>query len=90
MAVSRGHPDEGVAAVCMDTRAAHCLSLWPIDDDATRRWMRELYEARFVRGLGAAQAVRAASIAELHRRRTAGLSTHPFYWGAFIATGEWR
>jgi len=66
------------------------MSLWPVDDEATRWWMKALYEGRFVRGLGTAEAMRQASLAVLAERRGKGASTHPFYWGAFVAVGDWR
>jgi len=66
------------------------MSLWPVDDQATRTWMRTLYREHLTNGRGAAESVRAASIATLARRRAAGLSTHPFYWAGFIAAGDWR
>jgi CHAT domain-containing protein/tetratricopeptide (TPR) repeat protein len=65
------------------------MSLWNIGDDATRSWMRPLYEAR-LDGKGAGDAVRAASQAVLKSLRRDGRSTHPFYWGAFVAAGDWR
>jgi CHAT domain-containing protein len=34
--------------------------------------------------------VREASLAVLHARRARGQSTHPFYWAAFVAAGDWR
>jgi CHAT domain-containing protein/tetratricopeptide (TPR) repeat protein len=66
------------------------MSLWPVDDEDTRRWMTGLYERRFARGIGTMEALRESTLDELRRRRRAGLSTHPFYWGGFIAAGEWR
>ena len=57
---------------------------------ATRRWMQALYDARLTRHLDTADSVRAASIAILTQRRAAHLSTHPFYWAAFVAAGDWR
>jgi CHAT domain-containing protein len=66
------------------------MSLWSVDDQATRRWMQALYEARLTRGLDTAESVRAASLAILKQRRAARLSTHPFYWAAFVAAGDWR
>ena len=49
------------------------MSLWPVDDEATREWMKALYEARLVRGLGTAEAVRYASLTVLHDLRAQGL-----------------
>jgi CHAT domain-containing protein len=66
------------------------MSLWPVEDEDTRRWMTGVYERRFARGAGTMEAVREASLEQLRRRRQAGLSTHPFYWGGFIAAGDWR
>jgi CHAT domain-containing protein len=66
------------------------MSLWSVDDQATRTWMRALYEGRFQRKLSTAAAVHAASLSLLRERRAKGQSTHPFYWAAFIAAGDWR
>jgi len=66
------------------------MSLWSVDDQATRSWMTTLYQGRQMKNLSTADAVRSASLAALHQRRAAGLSTHPFYWGAFVATGDWH
>jgi len=66
------------------------MSLWSVEDEATREWMKALYEARLEKGLDTAESVREASLSVLRRRREAGESTHPFYWGAFVAAGDWR
>ena len=66
------------------------MSLWSVDDQATRAWMRALYEGRFQRSLSTADAVHQASLSVLRDRRAKGLSTHPFYWAAFVAAGDWR
>ena len=66
------------------------MSLWPVDDEATRAWMQGLYSARLIDGADTATAVRAAGNSVLEARRDAGESTHPFYWAAFVAAGDWR
>ena len=66
------------------------MSLWPVEDDAAQAWMEFLYRARLERGMDTAEAVRWASLEVLRERRARGLSTHPFYWGAFLAAGDWR
>jgi len=66
------------------------MSLWPVEDQATREWMKALYRARLRDGKSTAEAVREASLEILERRRRKGRSTHPFAWGAFIASGDWR
>jgi len=64
-------------------------SLWKVDDESTREWMRHLYEAR-LEGKSTAESVRHASLAILRARRAAGRSSDPFFWGAFAAAGDWR
>src|SRR5206468_2439199 len=61
---------------------AHTLvmSLWPVDDKATRHWMEHLYDDHLRRGLDTAEAVRSAMQSVLADRRRKGLDTHPFYW----------
>jgi len=66
------------------------MSLWPVEDKATLAWMESLYRARLQKGMTTAESVQYASLELLRDRRDAGLSTHPFYWGAFIAAGDWR
>ena len=66
------------------------MSLWTVEDQATRQWMAALYENRLVRKLGTAEAVREASVTMVRQRRAKGLSTHPLYWAAFVASGDWR
>jgi CHAT domain-containing protein len=66
------------------------MSLWSVDDEATRSWMKALYEGRLEKHLDTAEAVRQAGLTVLNRRRKAGQSTHPFYWAAFVAAGDWR
>jgi CHAT domain-containing protein len=34
--------------------------------------------------------VRQADLDLLAAQRAAGHSAHPFFWGGFIATGDWR
>jgi CHAT domain-containing protein len=66
------------------------MSLWPVSDEATRQWMRALYESRLGRGLATAEAVHEANLSVLRDRREKGRSTHPFYWAGFVAEGDWR
>jgi CHAT domain-containing protein len=66
------------------------MSLWSVDDQATRAWMRALYDARLRRGLSTVDAVHAASVSVLTDRRAKGQSTLPFYWAAFVAAGDWK
>lgn len=66
------------------------MSLWPVDDRATRAWMEALYSARLEDDASTVEAVRHATRAVLEGRRKAGSDTHPFTWGAFVAAGDWR
>ncbi len=66
------------------------MSLWAVDDAATREWMAQLYAARGPRRLDTAQAARAACRAVLRERRLRGQDAHPFHWAAFVAAGDWR
>jgi len=66
------------------------MSLWSVEDQGTRTWMRALYRERFQKGSSTADAVRNASVQVLQARRARGESTHPFYWAAFVAAGDWR
>jgi len=66
------------------------ISLWPVEDEATRQWMATLYREHFLNGKDTGESVRAASMQILRQRRAKHQTTHPFYWGAFIAAGDWR
>jgi CHAT domain-containing protein len=65
-------------------------SLWPVDDTATAQWMQALYTARIERGMDTATSVAQAQREVLAARRARGESTHPYYWAAFVASGDWR
>jgi CHAT domain-containing protein/tetratricopeptide (TPR) repeat protein len=66
------------------------MSLWSVEDETTRQWMGTLYREHFLNGKDTGESVRAASLRILRQRRAKHQSTHPFYWGAFIAAGDWR
>jgi CHAT domain-containing protein/Tfp pilus assembly protein PilF len=66
------------------------MSLWSVEDSSAREWMTRLYEGRLKRRLDTAEAVREATLSVLEERRAQALSTHPFYWAAFVAAGDWR
>jgi len=62
-------------------------SLWEVEDDSTRAWMRHLYQQRLA-GASTAEAVRNASRAMLKGVRESGLPAHPYYWAGFVAVGD--
>lgn len=66
------------------------MTLWPVDDETTRRFMRALYRQRFAHRDLTAQAAWTAARTLLAERRAAGQSTHPWYWAGFVAAGDWR
>jgi CHAT domain-containing protein/Tfp pilus assembly protein PilF len=66
------------------------MSLWAVDDDATREWMDMLYQGRVTNRLDTAEAVAGASLQVLRERRAQARSTSPFYWAGFVAAGDWR
>ena len=65
-------------------------SLWPVEDEAARKWMRSLYQSLFSKGHGTAESVREASLEVLRELRKKNKSTHPFYWAGFVASGDWK
>jgi CHAT domain-containing protein len=66
------------------------MSLWSVDDEAARQWMEALYRARLVEGKDTSECARAAGLALLKERRKKSLTTHPFFWGAFVTAGDWK
>jgi CHAT domain-containing protein len=52
--------------------------------------MRALYQSRLQQHLTTVESVRAASLTILRDRRARKQDTHPFYWAAFVAAGDWR
>ncbi len=66
------------------------VSLWAVDDAATRSWMTRLYSARLLERRDTAESVREACRGLLREQRAAGRDTHPFHWAAFVASGDWR
>jgi CHAT domain-containing protein len=88
------HAGEGVVGLRRAFQVAGAgtliTSLWSVDDQSTREWMKALYDARLRRNLDTAECVGRASVDVLQSRRARGLGTHPLYWAAFVAAGEWR
>ena len=65
------------------------MSLWDVGDQTTRDWMRRLYVSR-LRSRPTVEAMRDAMLSIVQDRRAAGVTTHPSFWGAFVAAGDWR
>jgi CHAT domain-containing protein/tetratricopeptide (TPR) repeat protein len=63
------------------------MSLWPVEDQVARQWMRGFYQARLTPGVSTAEATTRASKAMLTERRRLGLSTRPSTWAPFVSVG---
>ena len=61
------------------------MSLWPVSDRVTRQIMTAYYTG-LKNGLGRGDALRQAQLATLGDPAR----SHPFYWAAFIQSGEWK
>jgi CHAT domain-containing protein len=61
------------------------MSLWPVSDTATRDLMIEYYNL-LLSGEGRGEALRKVQLQMLKSPARA----HPFYWAAFIQSGDWR
>jgi len=59
------------------------MSLWQVDDEATRDLMTAYYK-RLKKGEGRSEALRTVQRKMLKKKGTA----HPFYWAAFIPSGD--
>jgi CHAT domain-containing protein len=66
------------------------MTLWPVEDEMTRRYVRELYRQHLQYHRSAADAAWIAAHRMLAERRTAGQSTHPWYWAGFVGSGGWE
>ena len=88
------HDGEGVLGLQRAFREAGArsviMTLWPVDDDAARRFMHELYAERLRRHASTADSVWNSARAMLLERRAAGKSTHPWYWAGFVGAGGWE
>jgi CHAT domain-containing protein/Flp pilus assembly protein TadD len=61
------------------------MSLWSVDDRATRDLMVGYYR-ELLSGAGRAEAMRRVQLKMLRSPKT----RHPAYWAAFIVSGDWR
>ncbi|MFM7324504.1 MAG: CHAT domain-containing protein, partial [Nodosilinea sp.] len=61
------------------------ISLWKVDDTATQAWMVDYY-TRLLSGTPRDLALRQTQQAFLNRDQY----RHPYYWAAFIGSGDWR
>lgn len=62
------------------------MSLWQVSDYGTQSLMARYY-ANLVQGMGRSEALRAV---QLEMIQSGGQYSHPYYWAAFILTGNWQ
>jgi CHAT domain-containing protein/Tfp pilus assembly protein PilF len=60
------------------------MTLWPVTDEGARDMMIDYYKA-LQRGEGRSEGLRQVQLRMLHSKDR----RHPFYWAAFIQSGEW-
>jgi CHAT domain-containing protein len=88
------HDGEGVLGLQRAFRVAGArsviMTLWPVDDEVTRRFMHQLYTQRLEFHATTADAVWISSRTLLEQRRAQGKSTHPWYWAGFVGSGSWE
>lgn len=83
---SRGEGVYGLRrALVLAGAASQVVSLWSVDDAATRTLMRDYY-GNLRRGVGRAEALRQAKLRALRQQP----EDHPREWAAFISAGDWR
>ena len=62
-------------------------ALWKISDTETAAYMREIYARQSGSYAGI---LRQASLKRIRELRARKRPEHPYSWGAFVATGEWK
>jgi CHAT domain-containing protein len=74
-------------------------SLWKVSDDATRQLMERFYENYWKQGMGTLEALRDAQLwllkegvkrGVVREEDTKNPRTPPYYWAAFVLSGDWR
>ena len=64
------------------------MSLWSVEDESTRAWMRAFYKHLFIDAMSTLDSAHHASLSILRGRRAAEESTHPFSWGRVRGDGR--
>ena len=62
------------------------ISLWVVADVETQKLMIDYYERMLENQEGRSEALRQAQLGMLENRTY----KHPYYWAAFIPSGDWR
>ena len=62
-------------------------SLWQVPDMESMKFMKSLYS---MKSRTYPELMQKVALQRISEARLRGRSTHPFTWGAFVATGEWK
>ncbi len=62
-------------------------ALWRVPDSETKTLMKRFYAER---GTTYPELMQKVALQHIHDLRLIGRPTHPYSWGGFIATGDWR
>ncbi|MBA3027367.1 MAG: CHAT domain-containing protein [Desulfobacteraceae bacterium] len=82
--MERGEGVTGLTrAVIYAGSPAAVVSLWSVDDTATRELMTRFYEGMIGKGIGSSESLRQAKQEMMKTRYR-----HPYFWAAFIMYGE--
>lgn len=66
------------------------MTLWSVDDRASAMWMESLFDKRLRGRRPTMDAVHDATLELLKEQRSQSRHTHPFFWGPFVAVGDWK
>jgi CHAT domain-containing protein/tetratricopeptide (TPR) repeat protein len=83
--VKNGEGVQGLRrALVLAGSESQVMSLWPVSDEGTKELMIHYYMA-LKQGEGRSEGLRQVQLRMLRAKRW----RHPFYWAAFIQSGEW-
>jgi CHAT domain-containing protein/tetratricopeptide (TPR) repeat protein len=84
--VKKGEGVQGLRrALVLAGSESQVMSLWPVSDEAAKDLMVPYYKA-LQQGEGRSEGLRQVQLRMLRGRKD---QRHPFYWAAFIQSGEW-
>jgi CHAT domain-containing protein len=84
--VKNGEGVQGLRrALVLAGSESQVISLWQVSDEPTKNLMIEYYKA-LQQGAGRSEGLRQVQLSMLRGR---GKWRHPYYWAAFIQSGEW-
>ena len=76
----------GLAGVALRARARSTVaSLWQVSDGSTAKFMKDFYQELNTKNTTKAEALRQAQLTFLNDN----YNQHPYYWAAFILSGNW-